>query len=56
MNKPTALLFAILGTAGLAGISVAISYRSMLGIMLSIIGFCVIMVIGFALKRRKRSS
>jgi hypothetical protein len=56
MNKPTALLFAVLGTTGLAGISIAISYRSMLGIVLSIIGFCVVMAIGFAIKRRKKST
>lgn len=54
MNRPLALLFAVIGTALLVGIAAAISFRSPLAVWLCSIGSVAFIGWGFALKAKMR--
>lgn len=54
MNRPLALLFALIGTALLVGIAAAISFRSPAGVWLFSIGSVAFIGFGFMLKARLR--
>ncbi|TNJ58769.1 hypothetical protein FE784_37855 [Paenibacillus hemerocallicola] len=59
MNRPLALLFAVIGTALLVGIAAAISYGNIAAVWLCSIGSVAFIGYGFTLKaklRRKNDS
>lgn len=54
MNRPLALLFAVIGTALLVGIAAAISYGNLLAVELCSIGSVAFIGYGFSLKAKLR--
>lgn len=54
MNRPLALLFAVIGTALLIGIAAAISFGSWLGVLLCSVGTVAFLGFGFSLKAKLR--
>jgi len=54
MNRPLALLFAVIGTALLVGIAAAISFGSIAGVWLCSIGSVAFIGYGFTLKAKLR--
>ncbi|MTH52578.1 hypothetical protein GKZ89_04095 [Bacillus mangrovi] len=50
------LLLAVLAAAMMALVGISVSYRSVFGIILGILGLCAVMGFGFAQKKRLRES